>query len=321
MQRCLVFSLVLLIAVLTTSCRSSAQPRPEKEISTAPPDVSNGLNLLEKNCFSCHSPRGGHDGRIAPPMAAIKRHYIDEDTSLEEFSRDLRSFVENPSLNNARMKGAIEKFGLMPRMEFDESELRDIAAYIYTTELEKPHGFGKRHAGANKSPEKKPHSPEVDYLEQGRNFAMQAGAHLGSNLVAAVKEKGAAGAVSFCNHEAIPLTDSMAIALQARIKRVSDQPRNPDNQANEQELEYIQAAKQQLAKGEPIDPQLTDLGNTILGYYPITTNAMCLQCHGAPRREIEQATLDVLHELYPDDKAQGYGANELRGIWVVEMDK
>ena len=31
-------------------------------------------------------------------------------------------------------------------------------------------------------------------------------------------------------------------------------------------------------------------------------------------------TLNKIHELYPDDKATGYGPNELRGIWVIEMN-
>jgi Protein of unknown function (DUF3365) len=57
------------------------------------------------------------------------------------------------------------------------------------------------------------------------------------------------------------------------------------------------------------------------GYYPILTNAMCLQCHGKPNVDISITTLDKIHALYPDDRATGYVVNELRGLWVVEMDK
>ena len=51
------------------------------------------------------------------------------------------------------------------------------------------------------------------------------------------------------------------------------------------------------------------------------TNAMCLQCHGVPGVEINDGTLEQIQRLYPDDKAVGYSANQLRGIWVIEMDK
>ncbi|MGB6037776.1 MAG: DUF3365 domain-containing protein, partial [Cryomorphaceae bacterium] len=68
-------------------------------------------------------------------------------------------------------------------------------------------------------------------------------------------------------------------------------------------------------------PELTDLGETMVGYYPITTNTMCLKCHGEPNTQVNQSTLAVLKALYPEDEATGYGENELRGIWVVQMNK
>ena len=51
------------------------------------------------------------------------------------------------------------------------------------------------------------------------------------------------------------------------------------------------------------------------------TNIMCLQCHGKPDKDILPNTLTKIGSLYPEDKAIGYGVDELRGIWVVEMDK
>jgi len=48
---------------------------------------------------------------------------------------------------------------------------------------------------------------------------------------------------------------------------------------------------------------------------------MCMQCHGKANEEILPETLTKLTKFYPADKAQGYDINELRGIWVVEMNK
>ena len=56
-------------------------------------------------------------------------------------------------------------------------------------------------------------------------------------------------------------------------------------------------------------------------YYPIVTNGMCLQCHGEPNKEIDEATLAQLNNLYPDDKAKGYAMNQVRGIWSISWEK
>lgn len=162
---------------------------------------------------------------------------------------------------------------------------------------------------------------EKEYLEKGREMAMQAQSVLGKNLKNAIKEKGTDGALSFCNENAIPLTDSMAKALNVLIKRVSDQNRNKNNAANKMELEYIQNAKLDLQKNKAAKPQLTEIDGKMVGYYPIMTNPMCLNCHGDPKVDINAKTYQVLQEAYPNDKAMGYLSNELRGIWVIEMDK
>jgi nitrate reductase cytochrome c-type subunit len=54
-------------------------------------------------------------------------------------------------------------------------------------------------------------------------------------------------------------------------------------------------------------------------YYPITTNAKCLQCHGVKERDIQPPVLTVLSTLYPEDKATGYEVDEVRGMWKVQF--
>lgn len=159
-------------------------------------------------------------------------------------------------------------------------------------------------------------------LEIGQNIANQTQLVLGKNLMKAINSKGTEYAVSFCSTKAIHLTDSSGLSLNAKVKRVSDKNRNPDNIANWDELNYMQAAKRDLAEGKTPKPIIHDNGSDKLyGFYPIVTNQMCMQCHGEPKTEITPATLSKLNTLYPKDKATGYKPNELRGIWVVEMDK
>ena len=159
------------------------------------------------------------------------------------------------------------------------------------------------------------------YLERGRQHAMATQAVLGKNLAHAIQTQGTDGALAFCNLKAYPLTDSMATSLGVEIKRVSDKNRNPGNAANEEELHYITTAKEQLSQGEEAKPEVHQADGQLKGYYPILTNQMCLQCHGKPNEDITSATMAKIRELYPADKATGYNENELRGIWVVTMDK
>jgi hypothetical protein len=162
---------------------------------------------------------------------------------------------------------------------------------------------------------------EINYLEVGKELALETKSNLGQNLARAITEKGPEGAVEFCNIKAIPITDSMSLLLGAKIKRVSDQPRNPDNQANDVELAYIKKWKDAHANGVDLSPMITEVDQKMIGYYPIITNPMCMQCHGTPGKDINLATLAKIKNLYSTDKATGYNLEELRGIFVVEMNK
>ena len=113
----------------------------------------------------------------------------------------------------------------------------------------------------------------------------------------------------------------MALALNIQIKRVSDKPRNPNNKANKLESAYISKSKEFLAKGEKIKPKMTETNGKMVGYYPIMTNQICMQCHGNQETEVLSETLLQINKLYPNDKGIDYKINELRGIWVVEMNK
>ena len=97
------------------------------------------------------------------------------------------------------------------------------------------------------------------------------------------------------------------------IKRVSDKNRNPDNAANETERKYIYFFKEQLALKQKLEAKF-DNG---VFYAPITTNNMCLQCHGS-EKDIKPATLAKIKSLYPNDKAIGYQENEMRGLMVIK---
>ena len=134
----------------------------------------------------------------------------------------------------------------------------------------------------------------------------------------AIQKKGTLEALSFCNIQAIPLTDSMSTKFNASIKRVSDKNRNPNNKANTEELQYIAQFKKELATKKEIKPVVIEKGNKVQFYYPIETNTMCLQCHG---KQIKPEVSQKIMKLYPKDLAIGYSESEVRGIWSITFDK
>ncbi len=156
-------------------------------------------------------------------------------------------------------------------------------------------------------------------LAQGKEFALQAKKALGGQLTSALAEGGTIYALEYCNLEASGITDKVSKETGIKISRASDLNRNPDNGPTDDQMAYIQKTKQFIAQGNSPEPEIKRLNNKLVGYYPIMTNGMCLQCHGNPGKELLAATESKIKELYPADKATGYGANELRGIWVIEM--
>ena len=160
-----------------------------------------------------------------------------------------------------------------------------------------------------------------NYTDAGLKIAQSTQAVLGKNLVNAINEKGAPAALAFCNEKAFPITDSMARVLKAAIKRVSDKPRNKKNLANDNETAHILAFKESLDKGEQPKPFMMEINGKMVGHYAIITNKMCLQCHGYVNNDILPQTYSKIKSLYPGDMATGYTENQVRGLWVIEMEK
>lgn len=154
-----------------------------------------------------------------------------------------------------------------------------------------------------------------------QKYAIETKGVLGKNLMNAINTQGTEKAIEFCSTKAIVLTDSMGTAFNATLKRVSDKPRNPLNMANENETAFINELKQKISKGEKMTPKFTESDGKITGYFPIETNAMCLQCHGSKDLDIKPNVIKKIAQLYPKDQATGYKENQIRGIFVVTQNK
>ena len=315
---------IVLIPFLLLACNQKKDDYKPTEIAPVA-DYQEGKKLMETHCYVCHNPSTPeNEGRIAPPLVAVKARYMMERLSHEEFVAAVKSFVDNPTADKVLLQGAFNRFGLMPKQVFPEESVEKIAAYMYAYQIEEPawfkeHWQSKGNANWTQSGQKvvgdeKPRTTD----EVGLEYALSTKKILGKNLMGAIQKKGTLAALEFCNIQAIPLTDSMAKVHHASIKRVSDKNRNPNNKANPEELKYIAQFKADLTAKKESKPVVIEKGDKVQFYYPIPTNTMCLQCHGKQvKPEVQQQIL----KLYPNDKAMGYDENEVRGIWSITFDK
>ncbi|MEE9325841.1 MAG: c-type cytochrome [Cocleimonas sp.] len=102
-----------------------------------------GEKLYQTNCAVCHGNTGGMDmtKRIAPPIAAVRMHYISTYSDEDSFVEAVSNWVEKQDESKSMMRGAIQKFKIMPPISIPREDAEKIAAYIYSGDIEKPEGF------------------------------------------------------------------------------------------------------------------------------------------------------------------------------------
>jgi len=321
----LLAALLILITACKEGKKSEMMPVPNTPQTRITQSENNhpGKMILESECYICHNPRASEESMIAPPMAAIKKHYITSNTSKEEFTAALMNWVNDPE-QNSKMPDALKKFGIMPYIPYPEDAIAQIAEYLYDYNIEKPDWYDvnyQKQQNFGKEAGQKTRDTQSNLVSAGLEYADAAKNQLGKNLIRAIGEEGTSGAIEFCNTQAAKLTDSVSIMKNAIIKRVSDKPRNPANMANLEESGYIRYYQKLIASGTKPKPIVKTEKGEVSFYYPITTNTICLQCHGTPKEQIVTGTLATIKRLYPDDKAIGYKENEVRGLWAINFEE
>ena len=296
-------SAIAFSALLLGGCDTTPPPPPGTS-----GNAQRGHQLAQTGCTSCHAFEGQAPVQVAPTWGAIATAWDGSRTALEQFLR-------NPDPDAARVTGAVERFGPMPNMGLTAQQARDLAAFIDEASFDPENGGLTEPGRWNASPT----ASVTSHFDRALAAARSTKGALGKQLMTALAAGGPEFAVPFCNERAIPLTDSAARALNARIRRVSDRPRNPHNRAEGRALEYLQSGHAALKSGAAVEPVGFQGDGMYTAFVPILTNEMCLQCHGTAGNELLPATQERIRESYPDDEAVGYAANELRGMWVVEL--
>jgi len=147
----------LFISLVIVSCSNGSAEESAKQENVVVEEVvlsasgKTGEELLNDRCMICHKLAPTHDELLAPPMRGIQMNYKGQFDTKEEFVDAVVTWASGPDSTKSIMPGALDQFGLMPYMSFEEEELQLIANYIYDADLPRPswagqggmHGNGK----------------------------------------------------------------------------------------------------------------------------------------------------------------------------------
>jgi hypothetical protein len=141
-------------------------------------------------------------------------------------------------------------------------------------------------------------------------------------LMQELKTGGFEGAVAVCAKNAQARTADYRRTSGNDIRRVSLRRRNPANEPDEYERRVLESFDRLSAEARPGAEHwelVREDGRDALRYLkPVVANAMCLTCHGE-KAGIPPAVLAVIAKQYPDDRATGFSAGDVRGAVSVRI--
>lgn len=164
---------------------------------------------------------------------------------------------------------------------------------------------------------------EGNLLQEVRQTAMSMPPKLLEVLDAEIKKSGHAEAMVVCRDKAPAMAKALSEAKGMQIRRVSLKNRNPKAAPDAWEKRVLEDFEKRTSAGEKpamleASEIVMDDGKRVLRYMKaLPTQDLCLACHGTDDR-IDKAVKAKLKELYPDDKAVGYSAAEIRGAITVK---
>lgn len=140
---------------------------------------------------------------------------------------------------------------------------------------------------------------------------------LQGRLQKALADGGPVEAISVCRVEAPKLTAGVSREKGLLLGRTSTRLRNPANAPRAWVQPYLAAWGDRPAAEAPVE--VVDLGEGRVGVIgPIPAGPLCLTCHGDPKA-MSTGLRDALRRSYPQDRATGFSAGDLRGVFWAEV--
>lgn len=157
------------------------------------------------------------------------------------------------------------------------------------------------------------------WVVESRAAAGQLGVALMGELTRALAESPEA-AIRVCSQRAGEIAAGVSAATGAEVGRTARRYRNPDNAPTDWQQRGLDHFAARLAAGEePSSLEFTETavvdGRMIRRWMkPIMTAPLCLTCHGT---DLSPEVAAMIAERYPQDRATGFAAGDLRGAFHV----
>ncbi len=165
------------------------------------------------------------------------------------------------------------------------------------------------------APGQSPYPAETARAEQAMNELQTA---LLGKLRSAMEAGGPAAAVEVCRTEARTIAEAVALKQGIELGRTSHRVRNPANAARPWARAIVEGGAGAKAASQQI--RVVDLGERVGVLRPIGTADMCTRCHGAAP-DVKRNLGEALTTAYPQDRAVGFAAGDLRGWFWAEVPK
>jgi len=141
------------------------------------------------------------------------------------------------------------------------------------------------------------------------------------SFTSALGKGGFVGAVTFCSEKASEIEKEVNAELDGiKVTRVALKYRNPQHRPDSLDRKVLEFFEKRLKEGKLPPYYVTAVkkgGKVYYVYYqPIRVTSFCLNCHGDPAK-MDRRVLEVIRKKYPQDRAIGFKAGDLRGACKV----
>jgi len=159
---------------------------------------------------------------------------------------------------------------------------------------------------------------------EGKKIFMEFGKTLKGHLKAGLKSGGPIEAMDICNKVAPSIASDLSKKHGVTLSRTSLKLRNSGNAPDAWEKNVMLKFEERKAAGENIKKMayseiVTEDGKQIFRMMAVipTANKPCLACHGS---KLKPAVINRIDSLYPEDKARGFKAGDIRGAFTLKKE-
>lgn len=168
------------------------------------------------------------------------------------------------------------------------------------------------------TPEELARAADADALARAEAASKALVGQLKERLTIVLGAEGPVAAAAVCADEAQVRTAEVAAGQGARLGRSSLRLRNPQNVGPDWVQSWLTAQGERAAEGVAGIHEVVEADGRRVARHlaPIPVAAPCVACHG-PVETLAPEIVALLGQRYPEDRAVGYGAGDLRGaVWA-----